>query len=141
MSLSHTLIAHLPHSPLARLPWRAPLRKVPHRLQHILLGKALNAALSSQLEDGELDFLDGQVVAIRISDLDYHWAITVHDGKLCLLAECCNSDAQISHSLSQGLLSIQGLAVLLAKLSDLLIAPLGKLFQAAELTAGIVLST
>lgn len=98
MSISQSLIHHLPHSPLAHLPWRAPLRKVPRKLQHAALSQALNLALKQQLEDGELDFLEGRIVAIQVSDLDYHWAITLHEDKLCLLPDNDAGEAQISGS-------------------------------------------
>lgn len=104
MSFSQTLIHHLPRSPLARLPWRAPLRKVPRRLQHAALTRALNLALRQQLEDGELDFLNGRIVAIAVTDLDYHWAITLHEDKLCLLPDSDGGEAQISDSSREFLL-------------------------------------
>lgn len=96
MSFSHSLITHLPRSPLAALPWRAPLRKVPRRLQHAVLARALNLALKTQLEDGELDFLDGRVVAIRVGDLGYRWAITLHEQQIQLLPDADGGEAQIS---------------------------------------------
>lgn len=59
-----------------QLPWRAPLRHIPLTLQHLGAGKIANQILAQQLEDGELDFLDGLMMRIRVRDLGYDWGIS-----------------------------------------------------------------
>jgi predicted lipid carrier protein YhbT len=59
-----------------RLPWRAPLRIIPKTLQLLTAEKIANQLLREQIEEGELDFLEGLVMRIRIRDLGYDWGIS-----------------------------------------------------------------
>ena len=59
-----------------KFPWLAPLRIVPGQLQCFVAEQVTNRVLKEQLEDGELDFLEGRIMRIRIKDLNYDWGIS-----------------------------------------------------------------
>ncbi|MBW0278176.1 ubiquinone anaerobic biosynthesis accessory factor UbiT [Shewanella xiamenensis] len=59
---------------------RLPLSKVPFSLKAKVLSQLLTQLLASQAEDGELDFLAGKWVAIRVEDLNLHFEVSF-DGR------------------------------------------------------------
>ncbi len=74
MSTMPQRLASLPG--FKRFPWRAPLRLIPGPLQHFAAAKMANQILASQIKDGDLDFLEGAVIRIRVRDLGYDWGIS-----------------------------------------------------------------
>ena len=54
-----------------------PGKVVPYPVQKPLLSVALNQAFREPLQHGELDFLDGARVRIRITDMNIDWLISV----------------------------------------------------------------
>ncbi len=59
-----------------QFPWTAPLRLVPRALQLFAVQQLANQFLQEQIEEGELDFLEGLILRIRIRDLGYDWGIS-----------------------------------------------------------------
>ncbi len=59
-----------------KIPWLAPLRLVPRPLQDLAVGSAANLLLRKQLQDGQLEFLEGTTLGIAISDLGYLWVLS-----------------------------------------------------------------
>lgn len=57
------------------LSW--PLGLVPGTLQTDALSRILNRLFAPELADGELDFLDGKVMCIRIEDLKLEYRLTL----------------------------------------------------------------
>ncbi|MCH1929088.1 SCP2 sterol-binding domain-containing protein [Shewanella sp. A25] len=53
-----------------------PLSKVPFSIKAKVISELLGLLLASQAEDGELDFLEGQWVAIRVEDLGLHFEVS-----------------------------------------------------------------
>ena len=79
-SSTHTarLLRLLP--PPSRLaPW---LRALPPTLQQRLLERAMARVLAAPIADGALDFMCGRRLGIDVTDLDLHWVIELHDGRL-----------------------------------------------------------
>lgn len=54
-----------------------PGRLLPYSVQKLVLSMVLNEAFREPLRHGELDFLEGAKVRIRISDLGLDWLISV----------------------------------------------------------------
>jgi predicted lipid carrier protein YhbT len=62
---------------IARSAVALPGRVVPYAVQRPLLHAVLNRAFRVPLEDGELEFLEGTLVRIRITDISVDWLIEV----------------------------------------------------------------
>lgn len=75
---------------------QVPLRHLPFGLQRSALENILNNVFCRDVEDGELDFLEGRTVALEISDLGWCWPITLDYGRLVLRHPQCNADTRIS---------------------------------------------
>ncbi len=69
----------LPGAPLLRLAGRAPWW-----LQGQLLEQLLNPVFLDARQRGELDFLEGRVVEIRITDLDVVWKLSMAAGRIAV---------------------------------------------------------
>lgn len=66
--------------PPSRLaPW---LRVLPPTLQQRLLERVLARVLAAPIAAGALDFMRGRRLGIDVADLDLHWVIELHDGRL-----------------------------------------------------------
>ncbi|WOH37243.1 SCP2 sterol-binding domain-containing protein [Thalassotalea fonticola] len=55
---------------------------VPDSIQGKVITVAINHVLKEQLEDGELDFLDGVFLEIKVTDLNKSWFFTVEGEKI-----------------------------------------------------------
>jgi predicted lipid carrier protein YhbT len=75
MSTLPQRLASLPG--VKQFPWRTPLRHVARPLQYFTAAKITNQVLANQIDNGELDFLEGVVMRIRICDLGYDWGISM----------------------------------------------------------------
>jgi len=63
--------------PVARKLAGIPGRVVPYEVQKPILSVVLNQAFREPLQHGELDFLEGSSVRIRVTDLCIDWLISV----------------------------------------------------------------
>jgi O2-independent ubiquinone biosynthesis accessory factor UbiT len=68
--------------PLIPEPLSLPLRILPGKLHGVILSKLLNRVFQTQLAEGELDFLEGRVVHIRVRDAGLQYALTLAQGRL-----------------------------------------------------------
>jgi len=68
-------------APLLRLP----ARYTPMRCQALVLEPLLQRILSEAIEEGELDFLKGEVVEVAIADIGLHWFLTLEGERIRLL--------------------------------------------------------
>jgi len=60
-------------------------RRLPGGVQRSSLETALTRLFQRPLAAHELDFLDGRVLCVEISDLGWRWPLTVAGGTLCCL--------------------------------------------------------
>jgi predicted lipid carrier protein YhbT len=79
-------------SRLAALPGRF----VPYAVQRPLLAAVLNEAFREPLKFGELDFLAGSAIRIRVQDLAIDWLLSVRDGRFTPLDRAMQEDVCIS---------------------------------------------
>ncbi len=73
---------HLPPTPTLPRPLSLPLSLIPPVAHSTVLVGILNRILRQELADGELDFLEGQVMMVRVSDARISYHLTLYDGKL-----------------------------------------------------------
>jgi predicted lipid carrier protein YhbT len=59
-----------------------PVALLPSRLHSTAIVKILNTLLQTPLQEGELDFLQGQQVSIEITDMRLRFAVGLSDDKL-----------------------------------------------------------
>ena len=59
-----------------------PLGLVPSRLNSGVLAQILNRVFKPELDAGELDFLDGRVMLIRVDDAQLSFRLTLQRGRL-----------------------------------------------------------
>jgi predicted lipid carrier protein YhbT len=74
-------------------------RWVPYSAQKPVLSLALNEALREPRRNGDLDFLEGHSVRIRVDDLAIDWLIGIEDGRLRPLDRKQDEDVRISGEL------------------------------------------
>jgi predicted lipid carrier protein YhbT len=68
--------------PLFPTPLSLPLRAIPSSIHNRALVTALNRIFSTDLKDGELDFLQEKLVHISIEDTGVEYRFTLKDDKL-----------------------------------------------------------
>jgi predicted lipid carrier protein YhbT len=67
---------------IRKLPWPGPLKYLPETAQLFAAQQLSNRLLKQQLDDGELDFLEGVTLRVRIRDMGFDWGITRHGAGL-----------------------------------------------------------
>jgi len=82
--------------PIAKKIIGIPGRYIPYTAQKQVLSIALNQAFREPLKHGELDFLDGAKVRIRVSDLCIDWLISVNGDKFMPVDRELKDDVCIS---------------------------------------------
>jgi predicted lipid carrier protein YhbT len=78
------------------------LRALPQAWQRRLLEAAVARVLAAPIEQGALDFMAGRRLGIDVSDLDLHWVLELHDGRL--RAMTAPADASVRGSVTDLLL-------------------------------------
>jgi len=73
-----------------------PGRALPYAIQAPILDLALNSAFRVPLGNGELDFLDGSRVRIRVTDLGLDWLIEVDADRFHAIDRQLPEDVSIS---------------------------------------------
>ncbi|MEJ2611976.1 MAG: SCP2 sterol-binding domain-containing protein [Candidatus Thiodiazotropha sp.] len=68
--------------PMMPLPLTLPLKIFPGKAHGLILSSLLNRVFRVQREEGELDFLEGRVVCIKVSDAGLLYSLTVKNGRL-----------------------------------------------------------
>lgn len=74
--------ADFPSSPQFPKPLSLPLGLIPTAANSLVLANMLNRLFAPELADGELDFLDGHVMLITVSDAHLTYRLTLKNGKL-----------------------------------------------------------
>ena len=82
--------------PVAKKVIGLPGRFVPYALQKQVLSVVLNQAFREPLRHGELDFLEGAKVRIKVTDLCIDWLIRVGSDKFTALERNLKDDVCIS---------------------------------------------
>jgi O2-independent ubiquinone biosynthesis accessory factor UbiT len=82
--------------PIVKTLAAVPGRIVPYPLQKRVLAPVLNQAFRAALARGDLDFLEGATVRIRVSDLFVDWLLTVRGGRFLPLDRAQPEDVCIS---------------------------------------------
>ena len=92
-----------------KLPWplALPLRLIPKRAHGVILSSILNKVFCNELVEGELDFLEGRVVDIMVSDLHLGYKLTLKNSAISE-AGSRKTDLRISGSVYDFLLLISG---------------------------------
>jgi predicted lipid carrier protein YhbT len=73
-----------------------PGRLIPYSAQKQVLSVVLNQAFREPLKYGELDFLEGAKVRIKVTDLNIDWLISVGSDKFTPIARNLKDDVCIS---------------------------------------------
>ena len=82
--------------PLVRRLAALPGRFIPYAVQRPVLAAVLNEAFREPLKFGELDFLEGRAIRIRVQDLAIDWLLSVRDGRFTPLDRAGQEDVCIS---------------------------------------------
>lgn len=91
-------------TPRLPLPLALPLGLLPSLVHSSLLAKALNRLFAPELADGELDFLSGRVLVIRVKDARLEYRLTLTVSGLSAVAERQPADLSIEGSVYDFLL-------------------------------------
>ncbi|MEW8625066.1 MAG: SCP2 sterol-binding domain-containing protein [Candidatus Thiodiazotropha sp.] len=84
-----------------------PLKILPIKAHGLILSALLNRVFRLQIAEGELDFLEGKVVQIKVSDAALRYALSMRDGKL-VEAGSQAADLTITGSVYDYLLLVAG---------------------------------
>ena len=82
--------------PVARRAVGIPGRFTPYPVQKRVLSLVLNQAFREPLQHGELDFLEGARVRIKVSDLRFDWLIRVGSSEFTPVDRSLKDDVCIS---------------------------------------------
>jgi len=90
----HPIVENL--RPIAKKVAGIPARVIPYSAQKPLLSAVLNQAFREPLQHGELDFLEGAKVRIKVTDLNVDWLINVGSDKFTPIDRELEDDVCIS---------------------------------------------
>jgi len=82
--------------PIAKKVVGIPGRLIPYSAQKQILSVVLNQAFREPLQHGELDFLEGAKVRIKVTDLNIDWLISVGKDKFIPVERELDDDVCIS---------------------------------------------
>ena len=82
--------------PIAKSVIGIPGRYIPYPVQKQVLSLVLNQAFREPLHHGELDFLEGARVRIRVTDLNIDWLIRVDSDSFTPMERELEDDVRIS---------------------------------------------
>ena len=82
--------------PIAKSVIGIPGRYIPYPVQKQVLSLVLNQAFREPLHHGELDFLEGARVRIRVTDLNIDWLIRVDSNSFTPMERELEDDVRIS---------------------------------------------
>lgn len=82
--------------PVAKKLVGLPGRYIPYSAQKQVLSMVLNQAFREPLKHGELDFLEGAKVRIKVTDLNIDWLISVGSDKFTVVDRKLEDDVCIS---------------------------------------------
>jgi predicted lipid carrier protein YhbT len=96
---------HLARRPRLPKPLALPLKLLPRKLHGYALSKLLNQVFKREMNEGELDFLEGRTVRIDVSDAGLSYAVCMRQG-LFVEAGQAQVDLAISGTLYDYLLLV-----------------------------------
>jgi len=82
--------------PIAKKVVGIPGRVIPYTVQKQVLSVVLNQAFREPLQHGELDFLEGAKVRIKVTDLNIDWLIRVGSDSFVPIERELDDDVSIS---------------------------------------------
>jgi predicted lipid carrier protein YhbT len=82
--------------PIAKTVIGIPGRIIPYAVQKQVLSVVLNQAFREPLHHGELDFLEGAKVRVRVTDLNIDWLISVGSDSFTPVERELDDDVRIS---------------------------------------------
>ena len=82
--------------PIAKKVVGIPGRVIPYTIQKQVLSVVLNQAFREPLKHGELDFLEGAKVRIKVTDLNIDWLIRVGSDSFVPIERELDDDVSIS---------------------------------------------
>ena len=97
----------LPTLPALPKPTRLlalPIRAIPGPLHSRSLALVLNRILADALNNGELDFLEGRVLRIAISDLSLEYRLSLREGRLASAGTQAQPDVHFGGQLREFML-------------------------------------
>lgn len=77
-------------------PLMLPLSLLPDSLHSRLMALALNRVFAPQVASGEMDFLNGRAVCIRVKDARFSWRLMLHHGRFIPCNRVISPDVTIS---------------------------------------------
>ena len=77
----------------------APLGVIPPRVHGTVVVTLLNRVLATALQDGELDFLRGRTVCVRVSDMQLAFCLTLEGGGLAAIRPAAMAELSLSGNL------------------------------------------
>ncbi len=75
-----------------------PGRLIPERLHSLILSRLLNRLLVIEREEGELDFLEGRSVRIKVCDAGISYLLSLEEGMIRELSVKDEADLTVSGS-------------------------------------------
>ena len=94
--------------PVLPRPMVLPLGLIPERFDSFVFARVLNQVFKPHLRDGELDFLEGHDVSLRITDAQKRFAVRLQDGAFHGVPAGTAHDLEISGTLYDFLLLAAG---------------------------------
>ncbi len=95
---------NLPDNPRLPSPLALPLSLLPGMAYGQAMVRLLNRLFAPELADGELDFLEGQVMRVEVLDARLSFAISLDKGRLVAVAEKHGHDLSIAGTIYDFLL-------------------------------------
>jgi predicted lipid carrier protein YhbT len=90
--------------PLLPTALKLPFKVLPSFVHNKVLLTTLNRVFSNELDDGELDFLEGKTIKIKIEDAGIEYCFTLSDGKLTAAGKNTSPDVILQGTLYNYLL-------------------------------------
>ena len=102
-------MAHNPAKrPVLPRPLTLPLGLIPESADNLVFSKALNQVFKQQLREGELDFLEGCSVSLRITDANKSFSVRLRNGRFHGAAAGAEHDLIVSGTLYDFMLLAAG---------------------------------
>lgn len=95
---------HIPGNPLLPKPLALPLSLLSGTTSGQVMARILNRLFKPELEDGELDFLEGKVMRVDVADARIRFSLTLQNGELQAADSTHPGDLSITGSIYDFLL-------------------------------------
>jgi predicted lipid carrier protein YhbT len=89
-------------------PLALPLRLMPERAHGLVVSRALTRVFAREVAEGELDFLEGRCVRIRVRDAGAGFAVRLEGGRFREVASAQPADLTIEGEVYDFLLLVSG---------------------------------